>query len=240
VFPGTKRPDGTLRKERPIRKLPDGRWFVAQDEVAKFQNKGVQAQAARKANGPVGYSPPPPAAKPPSKDVSSKAAKKAEAKRQRWGLLMIPLDLFSVFTDVVNVLGTPLSQPSLGIETQWPTPLSPPPPVFAASFREAEERAAAAAVAAVSAAVPSSSSSGAADAVGGEEVDEKDVLTKKVKGLKKKLRAVHDLEAKLAKEKGEGAGAKPLNDDQAAKVAKKGELEAAVAEAEAALAALSV
>ena len=40
VFPGTKRPDGTMRKDKPIRKLKDGRWYVPQEEVEKFQTRG--------------------------------------------------------------------------------------------------------------------------------------------------------------------------------------------------------
>jgi len=172
VFPGTKRPDGSVRKERPIRKLPDGRWFVPQDEVDKYQTKGEVARATNKANGPVGYSPPlqQPSKKGQSNDQQSKAPKKTEAKRQAEG-----------------------------------------------------DGRAATVIAAAS-----------AEAVTAIPVDEKDALSKKIKGLKKKLRAVDELEAKAA------AASAKLNADQAAKVAKRGELETAVAEAEAALASLSV
>ena len=75
---------------------------------------------------------------------------------------------------------------------------------------------------------PSPSSHVAAD-----EVDEKSALVKNMKGLKKKLRGVSELEAKVAT-------GEVLNEDQAAKFATRADLEAALKEAEAALAALEV
>ena len=86
VFPGTKRPDGTMRKDKPIRKLGDGRWYVPQEEAAKFQTKGAQLRdsapqcpglppgAGGGGGGGAEEQPGPNAAK---------NAKKAEAKRKK-------------------------------------------------------------------------------------------------------------------------------------------------------------
>lgn len=45
-----------MRKEKPIRKLADGRWFVPQEEVAKFQTVASKSKSTNKL--PVGMSPP--------------------------------------------------------------------------------------------------------------------------------------------------------------------------------------
>ena len=55
VIPGTKRPDGTRRKDRRVRaeQLPDGTWksYVPQDEVEKYETR-----ASRNAPAPISRS----------------------------------------------------------------------------------------------------------------------------------------------------------------------------------------
>jgi uncharacterized protein with WD repeat len=65
-----------------------------------------------------------------------------------------------------------------------------------------------------------------------KEIDEKEALAKKIKGLKKKIRAIDDLESK--------AGSGGLNEDQLAKISKRGDLLAEMSAAEDAFAALSL
>ena len=85
VIPGTKRPDGTRRKDRRVRaeQLPDGTWksYVPQDEVEKYETR-----ASRNAPAPRRPGAPPPgsapaaggdAAKPLSKSAKKNAARKA-------------------------------------------------------------------------------------------------------------------------------------------------------------------
>jgi hypothetical protein len=57
VFKATMRPDGTMRKEKPIRKLADGRWYVPQEEIAKFETVASRNRSSTKSNLPVGMSP---------------------------------------------------------------------------------------------------------------------------------------------------------------------------------------
>jgi len=62
IVPGSRRPDGTRRKDQRIRaeQLADGSWksFVPQDEVQAFETRAHRAQAAKGRTIP-GYSPDP-------------------------------------------------------------------------------------------------------------------------------------------------------------------------------------
>lgn len=58
VFPATQRPDGTWRKERPIRQLANGKYHVPQDEVAAFQTRASRQRGSKPAH-PPGYAPSP-------------------------------------------------------------------------------------------------------------------------------------------------------------------------------------
>ena len=46
VYPATKRPDGTWRKERLIRKSADGKVFVPQEEQRAFETKASRVSCA--------------------------------------------------------------------------------------------------------------------------------------------------------------------------------------------------
>lgn len=72
------------------------------------------------------------------------------------------------------------------------------------------------------------------------EADPAGAAAKTVKQLKKKLKQVVELQAKVDAAVASGGAAFELNDEQAAKLSKRDELEQALQEAEGALAALSV
>lgn len=63
IVPGTRRPDGSRRKDQRIRaeQLPDGSWksFVPQDEVQAFETRAHRAARRTERRVPVGYDPTP-------------------------------------------------------------------------------------------------------------------------------------------------------------------------------------
>ena len=179
-FAATKRPDGTMRKERPIRRLPDGRFYVPVDEVKKYQTKGAAEKSSR-SKVPVGMV---------AQSVGtatgvpkSAAAKKTEAKRQR-------------------------KKEEAGRSAAI-VPEDKPKPEASA---------------------PAAAAAAAVD--GSVQVDEKDALAKKSRALKKKIKAIEDLEAKQA-------ASQLLDADQKAKLAKRGQFELELKETEELLAALT-
>ena len=84
VIPGTKRPDGTRRKDRRVRaeQQPDGTWksFVPQDEVEKFETRRAGPPPKVPGAAPVGAAPAGSGNgfdKPMSKSAKKNAARKA-------------------------------------------------------------------------------------------------------------------------------------------------------------------
>jgi len=87
VIPGTKRPDGSRRKDQRVRaeQLPDGSWksFVPQEEVERYSTARHRGGPAP--SGPPGSAPPgsgaPAGAAAPSKSAKKNAARKAAKER---------------------------------------------------------------------------------------------------------------------------------------------------------------
>ena len=82
VYPGTRRPDGTMRKERTVRMKDDGQFFIPQEEQGKFETKASRAAAMRSSGLglPPGMAPTDAAA---SGSAKSKNARKNEARKAR-------------------------------------------------------------------------------------------------------------------------------------------------------------
>ena len=174
VIPGTKRPDGTRRKDRRVRaeQLPDGTWksYVPQDEVEKYETR-----ASRNAPAPRRPGAPPPGSAPAAGGDAAKPLSKSAKKN--------------------------------------------------AARKAAKEKALEAAATAPAAAAPVAAAAPAAAAA------PEDDLAKRAKALKKKLKSVSELQAKV------DGGLAP-NAEQAEKLGRAAELRADLADVEARLARL--
>ena len=196
VYPATKRPDGTWRKERLIRKAADGTVFVPQEERRAFETRASRMrQASAPAHAPGAAPPPGAAPAPAAKAAPAAPASKAQRKNE-------------------NRMKRRAEARESGDAAR-----------DGAADGVADEAAAGVAALSVGADKPAAAGADGGDAAT-EETPEQ-ILAKRVKALKKKLKAIDQLQAEVDA----GKVAAPSK-DQLEKLARRAELAAELAELE--------